>query len=364
MGTETQRDDAADVLLKDFVAPWVLPGEEMPLVLEWSPSVAFESASLVLPEGFEVAHTVNIARYTSSNGSVEIQSLEVPGYLGINLLSKKIPDEVLTQCTGRLHLALAGGRHFDREYKFSVVRPKLEVVEWPTTVELLDKAESELQPVSPVVISLRHTGLGAITIEVKATFRGVIISRTEDILRAVLTKIISILPEETGQDSTKEAAQKAAKDHGLDIQIDPMRDDYVAFLYEQLLKISQGETLPAEILGDLNTDEVGKLLLEIDLPTFNRIVNEQVYTIYIQRFLEQIRRYPSDFAEIEGGPPSLAVEAATTSADVKVSYSDVRGNKYPDIEGHIELRDARKKRKPTLVPMVMKVETQLLHKIP
>ncbi len=353
-------DAAEPSIQNEFVAPWALPGEEIPVLIEWTPHDAFESVHATVPKGFQVIRSLNVVNLIESDSGLEATALSNPGYVGFYLKTIAIPDELITKAPLSVSLVGKGGRLLVRNYQLTIVRPKLEFKAQPTEVVLYDLPRITSPENLPIRIQLRHTGLGVIKLEIQCRFRGELISQKEDVLKAVIKRVVALLPEITREsDEAPNTSEPRAPSEKREVNID-FADGFVEEVKGLVLDNLSGDRLPGEFHDEAELVTVRKMLSEMDYEAFSEIVRDEVYTLYFRRFLEEVRRYPSDYTELRGGPSRVTIDNATRQIDVTISYSDSQGNAYPPLATSIKVDDQRTHRNPLAVPVGVEIETRLL----
>lgn len=342
--------------------PWALPGEDTPILLQWDAVSPLERVELELPLGFRVEKALNVADLTSNGQMVVANEFESPGYAVVYVKNTEIPSEVLTRSTVSVIFRGCDGKETKRQCFLTIVRPKLESVSAQSEVVIDDKTESTMSERSPIEVALRHTGLGMVSIEMKAKIRNRIISQSQDVIRNLIQKMIELMPSEETESLTKPdgALQDAARKAGVEVEVDRLADEAVTAIHDQLMAFLSSGQLPDDVAPREVIDELKEAFATMDMTAFNNMVTGQITNMYTRYVLERIRRYPSDFSELEGGPSGIRIDPTVNEFRLTVKYTDSVRNEYPPIEATLSVRDMRTKKTPLTVPIAVKIETQLL----
>jgi hypothetical protein len=345
-----------------FVAPWALPGEEIPILAQWEPETAVTGFRLEIPEEFNVTESHNVSESSTQGGTLTATKLERPGYAAVYIKTDRIPPGVMSKNPLRISFMTVDGSEIQRTHVLSIVRPLVEFVGEGPELVLREKDLQSSYGSPPLVLRLRHTGLGVVNLQIRCRFKGLIISQNQDIIRAVVQRVMGLLPTHEVAQIAKpdESVMSMAKNAGLEVEIDPLKPESVEILYDQVMDFLSGGELPADLTSEAGLDEIKETFAHIDMDAFNELVHGQLYTLYTRYLIDGIRRYPSDFSEIQGGPAGVRVDSITNEIHVEVKYTDSQGNRYDPIETKVTVRDLREHRRPVMLPVQVDIETKLL----
>jgi hypothetical protein len=345
-----------------FVAPWALPTEEVPILIQWTPDHAVEWFEFQIPEGFTVVNHHNIAQFKVDKGVITASDFRFPGFAAVYLKCHRVPDEVICRVPFLIKFRTNGGRETTQTHNLTVVRPMVEFAEGQTELVITEKSLEASPDKTPLVIHLRHTGLGVVNLQIRCWFRGQVISQNQDIIRGILRRAIELFPEkERAKLSERDGrVAKEAKDARLEIEIDPLQSESVERIHDQLMELLSRGSLPADLTSDVSAEELKTMFEKFDTTAFNELVQSQIYTLYTRYLLDGIRRYPSGFSEIQGGPAGVRVDATTDEIRVQVKYRDSQDNEYGPIESRVLVNDRRENKPPIMLPVRVDIETRLL----
>jgi hypothetical protein len=369
MGSSEEADGSpasAAPAISEFIAPWTLAGEEVPLLFQWEPADAIRELRVELPPGYEFLRAIS-ARSVNVDGRWLVASdLSVPGYCGLYLRRVLPTQEVLSTVESEVRFVGSEGTFISRRVQLKTVRPKIEFLETPPELVLTDEMGSSQGTKSELVLRLRHTGLGSATLEIQCRVRGAIVSRNQDLFEDVLRRVITLLRKGGGRDRAEydRAKSKTKHDLGVEVDVDPFSEEDMQRLRGQLMDFLKDGTLPTDLAEDAHLDQVAAYVNQVDLNELNELFREQLFFRLTRQILEGMGRFPSDFTEIQGGPASVFLGGPGSRLTVTIRYADQTGNQYDPIEAHIPIRDERKRLPgpglPKMIPIKLNIETALI----
>lgn len=358
--------EGAGPTIESVVAPWALPNEGLPLLFQWMPEDSISSVTMHVPNGFKVVRLLN----GEKQGRDEDKSWEVkplhPGFVGFHLVNTRSPDNVVDGSKCEVEFKVTSGETITRAYRLNTVRPRLELLSAPKEVLIESPSVEDHEKVSPVEISLRHTGLGFIQIQVKCTVKGLVVSQSDDVLRGLIRSIseLETVPETTNRTIRDKRTVDGAKSAGLEVEIDPMSESEIEQIKHQVLNYLDTGVLSDELSSPEAINELRDFFSTVDPKILNDLVRDQVFNLYTRQLLEGMRRFPSDFSEIEGGPTRARLDSTMREMRVTLRYSDSQGNSYETIEVTLPITDRRADKNVVAVPLKLNIENKLIGEVP
>jgi hypothetical protein len=352
--------------IDSVIAPWALPNEGIPLLFQWTPEDAIAAVRIRVPDGFRVAKMLNVAEESKQEGDLCRAKPAYPGYLGVHLANTRLPEEIVSGTECDVNFELAKGGLLNRRFRLTTVRPRLELLSAPTEIVLQDLAEAENHQAQPVVLSLRHTGLGFVQVQLKCTVKGVVVSQSDDVLRGLIRGILELQRasgkvEGTIRDPETEALAKKA---GLEVEMEPISETDVEQVKNQVLGYLDTGALSDQVTGPEALGALRDFFATVDPKTLNELVRDQVINLYTRQLLEGMNRFPSDFSEIEGGPTKARLDSTMREMRITLNYSDSQGNAYEQIEVNLPITDRRTRKAAVIVPLTLNVENKLISEVP
>ena len=352
--------------IEAVIGPWALPNEEVPVLFQWSPEEAIESVSLKLPPGFEVNQALNAKQSPKSVSVSWMGKPDSPGFMGFYLTNRTSPESVVTTSPCEVTFDLRGGGHVSKEVRLNTVRPRLELLSAPKTVRLQSPKNDQPNLSPAATIRLLHTGLGFVQIQVKCTVRGQVVSRSEDVLRGLVKSIADLqrqaaAPPRSAVDSDTASAMKAA---GLEVAVEPMSEGELERVHNDLEEFLRSGAVPEELSSPEALEDVREFLSSVDSKILSDLVRDQVFNLYSRQLLEGIKRFPSDFSEIAGGPTRAIIQSRANEMKITLTYSDSRRNTYPPIELTLPIQDERTDPGVAVIPVMLRVENRLIREVP
>ncbi|MEE9506170.1 MAG: hypothetical protein V3V98_03395 [Thermoplasmata archaeon] len=337
-----------------YVAPWALPGETIPLYVEWEPTDDEDFRFRVeLPEDSQFERATNVKRMTKRKHRLYINELEGEGFFGIHFSPPRTQKRLIK--TRRIIINRLVGRKVAtrRVLRFRTVRPKLELVKCPTEIVVTDRTART----KALNVKLRQLGAGFVRIEVSVYAGGRILSSHEDLiwnfLRAMIEKEII----------SKEDLKRMRMEYGLKEPTVEVSDQLIGKLEEEFRSLL--ETVPSldEESGLEFASETIQGLKDIDPVKFIELIVEQFELFLTGELIRALNKYPGDKSMLIGGRASASLSKSVDRIDVAIRYRDSVGNEYDPIECEIDVRDKREKFKGELIPVNITVKKAWLQSL-
>ena len=183
-----KNSDAEMREIKTIVAPWILPKEKLPVHLSWKEE-KFDEIILNLPSILSPVELFNVKKFEQKKDKIIIKELRTNDYFGMNLISLDIPKQSLNKIPFSVNFIKRGEIQKEIKLVGTIIRPRLEFIDIPDELELNDNNIKKILK-KGMKIGMKHSGSGNIILTVSMTAGGKIISKSENVFRAVWNKLV------------------------------------------------------------------------------------------------------------------------------------------------------------------------------
>lgn len=322
-------------IIAEYIAPWALPNEEIPIHLVWDPSCQCDAIEVDLPSGVVLKDLFNVESYRQQNSSIRIERLKTPNFFGLVVASEELQEEQRTMKQIVVRFLSGGKQVFSRTFTANIYRPRLSIVETPESVAIAE--EGGFQHL--VNISLKISGFGQIEIKTEVSTGGEFTERAEPLYRELVRRMVSVFrsggaPEPQG------------------IKIDPL---YLQKRAEEYIARMEKGFFPLDV-DERDLDDFRRWVADKE----NRVkvmdlLSKQVENLLVDSLLFYFDRYPTDSVQLTRGKPAMLIESATQKVRIRFGYRDVALNEYEPVEVAIQIDDKRiDKREPVELPINIK----------
>jgi hypothetical protein len=317
--------------INKYVAPWVLPGQAIPIHCVWVPEKDLRRIELCIPNDYSLLDTLNFEQYTydkSTNAvAIPVDNLKSDNYLGIVITHPDIIDRIEKRDIVSLHFLDKESVVLDKlSLQTRVVRPKLEFLSYPKEIIVSD----ETNPKDLINLEILHSGFGTANLDMTVSHSGVEISKTDsvyfDVVRRVIEEIAHSLEGEKDVSMPEE------------FEVDEKMLRQTA---QTLLKEASQEDLAYDISSD-ELREVKELLKdERKKEVVNRILLSNLRPLLMAALLYYSERHPEEDIKLLYGKITADLKERVDELSIKIAYYDSLWNVYPPIEAKIRVLDMR-----------------------
>jgi len=331
-------------LISEYIAPWALSNEEIPIHLVWDPSFEYKSIQVETPEGITVKDFFNVDSIEKRGSRLTINALKTPNYLGFLVSSQKVHQKPHIRKEIKVQFISSDNEKHSHSFVANIYRPFLTLIEKPKKVILSD--DSNLRKL--VSISLKLQGFGRIRTRFEISTGGEFRTRAEPLYREVVRRMISSLKlDETSSEEKK------------DIEIDAIRLQAIA--KEFIGKMKKGE-FPLDVGKEDLKDFQRWMSDEKNQTQLADLVSRHLESILIDSLLFYLEKYPTDDVELAQGKPVTLIERATRGIRIKIHYWDSLENEYEPIDVLIPIEDNRADKKTRIeIPINIRWKKELIN---
>ena len=321
-----------------FIAPWVLPNEEIPLHITWDQDFEYDYIKIEFQRDLKFSEIINVRKYNIKNSTITIQKSQIrhlsgedkfPNYIGIVLIYENLEFKQLKLFKDILFT-------FNKNSKVKQVftltakifRPELRNITENKRITINDEKLNYSVP-----INLECTGFGFISIYIKVKINKITLSFKESIFERIEKKI---------KKKYGDIFEKFDKDE-IEEKLKTSKDSVEHFL-NALSNYTLNQSNEKPSVGDYLSEENVELSFIFDF--FMELIKE----IKIQ----------NKFENIELTSPNLELPKDRFNEFIKslivfIHYEDLKGNKYTPLEIPLEINDIRNKPQNSIISFNIRV---------
>jgi len=218
-------------ILSEYIAPWALPQEELPIHLVWDSPFPCDLIRIDLPPDIVIKEYFNVEDYTKQNSSIEIKRLKTPNFFGFVIASEKVYEEQHTKKQIIVQFISGKKQVFSRIFTANIYRPRLSLVESPEMVTITET--SKLQDL--VNITFKISGFGRMQIRTEVSTGGEFVERAEPLYQEMVRRMTSTFK-----------LGEVAEDKERGIKIDPLYLQRKAQEYIERIEKGQFPDFPGQ----------------------------------------------------------------------------------------------------------------------
>ena len=326
------------IYFEQFIAPWVLPNEEIPMHIKWNQDFEFEFIEIEYPKDVEFTEVINVNSFKEEKSKIIIQKEDIRyiiynysflSYFGIIFLYKDINFKEL-KLFKDIIVSFKKNDNIIKQFNMTakIFRPMLINISNLNPITINDNNINH-----SVHLSLESKGFGYVStyIEVKInrlkiSFNESILERIEKKLKKKFGKILKEFNEEEFKDKLK------------------LNKDSI----ENFMKVLENYVAKKEEFGEKITDYFSEENIELSL-IFDFLI-ELVKEVKIQNKYENLL-LKSPSLEL----PKESFNELINQIIIYVNYKDLQKNEYPPVEIPLDIIDMRDKPQNTVINFQIKI---------
>lgn len=310
-------------IVSEYVAPWALPKEDIPLHLMWEPTICYDIIRIKLPPDLVLKEFFNVENYTQENSLYLISQLKTSNFFGFTVASKEDFEAPHIKKLVNIALIKNGQEIFSKDYEVNIFRPYVSFIKSPTVITVTD----DVQKKEPFWVTLKLSGFGNVQIRTEISSGGEFIERAEPLYREMVRKLVSSF--RLGE------LEKTRKG----IEINPL---YLQNKVKEYIERIERKDFPL----DVGEKDLESLQSWVKVPS-NRdkmmeLISRHLESLLVDSLLFYFDRYPTDNIQMPQGKPVMLIEKATQRIRIRFRYRDAMLNEYKPIEIAIDVDDKRK----------------------
>jgi hypothetical protein len=311
------------IFTSEYIAPWALPKEEIPVHLVWKPTIRFDHIQILLTPDMTIKEFYNVDQFERLNSEIKIRKLYTPNFFGFVVSTIEQIKQSHEQREITINFMTDGKIQHSRIFTANIYRPELSIVEKPDVIVLKDNSKLD----ELVTISLGLSGFGNIEIttelEIGGKFEPNVEPLFQEMTRRLTTTFRSDIP----------SLEKKSK-----IKINP---EFVKKTTQAFIEsIRKGEA-PLTMNGADVADFKKWIQDDSNQEKIVKVVSEHLENILIDSLLYYFNRYPTEGVALSGGSPSVIIKSADENLKLRFKYRDSLRNEYEPVLVEIAVKDSR-----------------------
>lgn len=333
--------ESAAIFMSEYIAPWALPKEEMPVHLVWTPENRFDQIQVLTASNITIKEFYNVQDFVTTNSETIIRKLYSPNFFGFTIISNRITNKTHERKEITVNFLAEGKKVQSRSFVANIYRPELSVIEKPTRLILTDNSDLK----GLLNVSLKISGFGSMEIATEVSFGGRFEPNIEPLYQELARRVAS-MARKAIPTSADEASSKERK-----IRVNPL---YVRRLTRTLIdQIRKGQLT---MLNQSDVEDFKKWTEKKEnKERMQRVLAEQLENIIIESILYYFNKYPTESVALYGGNPSVIIKNAVQELVIRFKYRDAMLNEYEPTLVEIPVEDLREdKNRELKIPINMK----------
>lgn len=331
------------IKFKTFIAPWVLPNEEIPAHLIWNNDFKFDYLNIILPDNIILKDILNVKNWEINKNIINfskenIQKTNFPKYFGFVVVYNLKPAKKLK---------------IFKDIKIQFYRGDIQIYEKILTAKIFRPKLIDTSQINPLVLkdeeldiniplTLECIGFGFIDLKLRAEINKICISVEKNLIEKVQDnlekKYTFILDEKEKNGKKKIFINKKSIDNFFKVVEN----------YQKLLKKNKESSEKKKI-----EKKITEFLEE------NNIERQYIIDLFLE-LLNQIK-IRNKFENVLMRDSHLEIPRDNFNEFIKkivifVSYKDLIGNKYEDLEIPLTVKDLRKQPQKTKINFKVNIE--------
>jgi len=310
-------------IISEYVAPWALPGEDVPLHLIWEPTVSYDMVRVTLPADLVLKEFFNVENYTQDDSLYLIRQLKTSNFFGLTVASKGEFEAPHIKRIVNIALIKNGQEIFSKDYEVNIFRPYVSFVENPKVITITD----DIQKREPLWVTLKLSGFGNVQIRTEISSGGEFIERAEPLYQEIVRKLVSSI--RLGESESKRKG----------IEINPM---FLQNKVKEYIERIERREFPLDV-DERDLESLQNWVKEAsNRDKIMELISRHLESLLVDSLLYYFDRYPTDNIQMPQGKPVMFIEKATRRIGIRFRYRDAMLNEYKPIEIGIDVDDKRK----------------------
>ncbi len=321
------------IKFKKYIAPWVLPNEDIPVHLIWDNDFEFNHVKIFLPEDFKLKEILNVENYELKKKIITISKKDIkrvhfPNFFGLVLnYTSTVIEKLKLFRDIKICFYKSEILKFETILTAKIFRPKI-IDKSKITPIILEDSTTDIN----VSLNLQCVGFGYVDLKLKALINKVQFSIEKNLIEKIREnledkyKIVEDIEKSTRTEKEEDKRVRVKKE-----SID--RFFNVLDEYGKLVKIKKNmkeqekfEKKITEFFAENNVESRFIIDFFIELFTQIKIRNKFENILMRDSYLEIPHEYLNEFVE---------------KIVICVSYKDLMDNVYNDVEIPLPISDLR-----------------------
>lgn len=322
---ETNTPEVQTVFTSEYIAPWALPKEDIPVHFIWKPTMSFDHIQILLTPDMTIKEFYNVESFERLDSEIKIGKLYTPNFFGFVVATKEKIKQSHEQRQIAINFIANGKIQQSRILIANIYRPELSVIEMPEAVILKD--DSNLNEL--ITISLRLSGFGRMEIITEMEIGGKFEPNVEPLFKEMTRRLTSTFKSEIS------SIEKKSK-----IKINP---EYVKQTTQAFIESIRKGEVPLKMSNRDIQDFKKWIQDDSNYEKIVKVVSEHLENILVDSLLYYFNRYPTEGVALSGGSPSAIIRSADENLKLRFKYRDSFRNEYEPVLVEIAVKDLRTK---------------------
>lgn len=332
----TENNTPEFTLLSEYIAPWALPKEEIPVHLVWTSDIGIDKIQLLLAPNTTVKQFYNVKSLSRIGKEITIHKLHSSNFFGFTIISNKLINANHERKEIKVNFFANGKIVRSRSLFANIYRPELSIIEKPEGIVLKDDVDiREL-----LNVTLRISGFGSIEVSTEISLGEEFQPNVEPIFQEMARRIATVLRKDdfsmfAGKPGS--SALTAKEETKKKSEVKPLSIKKTIRLF--IDQVRKGR------LSYISKDEFEEFRIwsskEENAERLRRFLSENIETIIIESLLYYFNKYPTEGIALSGGNPSVYINDSIDQLKIRFRYKDSVWNEYKPISFEIAVQDLR-----------------------
>ena len=342
------------IKFKTYVAPWVLPNEDIPVHIIWDNDFEFSSVKIILPEDIILKEMINVGNYETKKDLISIPKKEIkrvhfPNFFGLVLNYTSTIEKLKVFRDIKICFYKSGDiLRFETVLTAKIFRPKI-INKSKTKPIILEDSTTEIN----VPLNLQCVGFGYVDLKLKALINKVQISIEKNIIEKIrenLEKKYKIIEDiEEFNKTEKDKDNRVCVNQESINRFFNVLDDYVELIktkkdLEKQEDLKEKEKIEKKLTDFFTENKVeSRFMIDFFIELFSQIKIRNKFENVLMRDsnLEIPHEHFNEYVE---------------SIVIYVSYKDLMDNEYNDVEIPLSITDLRSQHQNTNICFKVNIE--------
>jgi hypothetical protein len=329
-GTNDSRTEIR--FLSEYIAPWALSKEEIPVHLVWASDTVFDSIQVLLPPETSLKQLYNVKSFSRSKSEITIQKLHSSNFFGFTLTSKKLIKNLYEKKDIYVNFHKDGKIIKSKHFEANVYRPQLSLAEKPQKIVLTDQSKiGEL-----INLALRISGFGSIEVQTEVSLGGEFQSLIEPKYQEMARRYAAIFRREDFSD-VKQPSDKLKSKLRSKMLSDSVKISKLIRTMVDEIKKGNFAFFPKEDIESFKNWAKKRN----NAKKISQFLSENIESLILESLLYYFNKYPTEGVALSGGNPSVTVKNAVNNLMIRFRYKDSMLTEYKPVSTQIEIEDLR-----------------------
>lgn len=321
-------------IVSEYVAPWALVNEDIPIHFIWKPEPSLKTVRVKLPSEFSVVQVLNAEEYSfdpqDNQLSIDCNSLKSNNYFGLIVRSLKKYRKTLVRRPIETSFISHDIVLASRTINATIVRPKLRIAEAPKNLIIDDR----VNPRKLFNLTVAHSGLGTAQIKTRVTTHGKIVSSTDSLFLEILKDLFEdVLKQERAEETLE------PKSHGFRLD-----EKWLQATTQEIERYIRKGNIPPEMRREATNRVLQLIENQKTKERVFRLIYTRLRSLLLGALLYYMDRYPEEDIDLPHGGTRTIFRSEVNKLVVRFDYMDSMNNRYSPVRAIINIDDRRTKK--------------------